>query len=284
MKLFPLFEAHWADFARVFVGPAPTPMVRVQSYTCRRSCRAKSSSPIQCSTPVRSRNISSIEYCSTSGPVPCSSSRAPISRRKVHNYLKTHIFFRVSFFYLKPRSSILIRWLRLGTASTFRRCSGRLSAFLSNPGGKHVHSWHRSVHIGRQTSVHLLGRWMICVTTPKISSSSGSGSATEAFMGCSQSRRVSSRFTVNSPACWRQRYRVPRLSALSTTSRSPLYRLPSAMLFRWHAGSTSRSPMPYAVITEIQIGLDIVSSRAGKTAAGQIGKQWMGLWRSSSRC
>ncbi|SLP41715.1 Protein impA [Klebsiella variicola] len=30
---------------------------------------------------------------------------------------------------------------------------------------------------------------------------------------------------------------------------------------------------------EIQIGLDIVSSRAGKTAAGQIGKQWMGLWR-----
>jgi hypothetical protein len=37
--------------------------------------------------------------------------------------------------------------------------------------------------------------------------------------------------------------------------------------------------MPYAVIMEIQIGLDIVSGRAGKTAAGQIGKQWMGLWR-----
>ncbi len=32
---FHSFEAHWADFARVFVGPAPTPMVRrVQSYTC----------------------------------------------------------------------------------------------------------------------------------------------------------------------------------------------------------------------------------------------------------
>jgi hypothetical protein len=37
--------------------------------------------------------------------------------------------------------------------------------------------------------------------------------------------------------------------------------------------------MPYAVIMEIQIGLDIVSGRAGKTAAGQIGKQRMGLWR-----
>nr|AVI43578.1 hypothetical protein [Klebsiella pneumoniae] len=41
---FHSFEAHWADFARVFVGPAPTPMVRrVQSYTCCRSCRPKSS-------------------------------------------------------------------------------------------------------------------------------------------------------------------------------------------------------------------------------------------------
>jgi hypothetical protein len=37
--------------------------------------------------------------------------------------------------------------------------------------------------------------------------------------------------------------------------------------------------MPYAVIMEIQIGLDIVSCRAGKTAAGQVCKQRMGLWR-----
>jgi hypothetical protein len=38
--------------------------------------------------------------------------------------------------------------------------------------------------------------------------------------------------------------------------------------------------MPYAVIMEIQIGL-VVAGRAGKTAAGQIGKQRMGLWRGS---
>jgi hypothetical protein len=30
---------------------------------------------------------------------------------------------------------------------------------------------------------------------------------------------------------------------------------------------------------EIQVGLDIVSGRAGKTAAGQVCKQRMGLWR-----
>ena len=78
---FHSFEAHWADFARVFVGPAPTPMVRrVQSYTCWRSCRPKSSRSMQCSTPVRSRNISSIEYCSTLG---ASSSRQLITRADI---------------------------------------------------------------------------------------------------------------------------------------------------------------------------------------------------------
>jgi hypothetical protein len=37
--------------------------------------------------------------------------------------------------------------------------------------------------------------------------------------------------------------------------------------------------MSYAVIMEIQVGLDIVSSRAGKTAADKVCKQWTGLWR-----
>jgi hypothetical protein len=32
---------------------------------------------------------------------------------------------------------------------------------------------------------------------------------------------------------------------------------------------------------EIQVGLDIVSGRAGKTAAGQVCKQRMGLWREA---
>ncbi|KLP84911.1 hypothetical protein ABR37_19050 [Enterobacter hormaechei subsp. hoffmannii] len=41
----------------------------------------------------------------------------------------------------------------------------------------------------------------------------------------------------------------------------------------------SRARMPYAVIMEIQIRFDIVSCRAGKTAAGQVCKQRMGLWR-----
>ncbi len=72
---FHSFEAHWADFARVFVGPAPTTDGQtVQSYTCWRSCRPKSSRSMQCSTLVRSRNISSIEYCSTLGASSSSSS------------------------------------------------------------------------------------------------------------------------------------------------------------------------------------------------------------------
>jgi len=37
--------------------------------------------------------------------------------------------------------------------------------------------------------------------------------------------------------------------------------------------------MTYALIMEIQVGLDIVSCRAGKTAAYQVRKQRMGLGR-----
>lgn len=103
---FHSFEAHWADFARVFVGPAPTPMVRrVQSYTCCRSCRPKSSSP--CSAPHRSDRGTSRQ----SNTVPPRSQflRAAHHARR-HGCIKFIVagervyFFRVSFvFHLKPR-------------------------------------------------------------------------------------------------------------------------------------------------------------------------------------
>lgn len=76
---FHSLEAHWADLARVFVGPAPTSMVRrVQSYTCWRSCR-----PGPCSAPHRSSQGTSRRSNTVPpwGPAPPgSSSRAPTSR------------------------------------------------------------------------------------------------------------------------------------------------------------------------------------------------------------
>ncbi len=61
-------EAQCADFASVFVGPIPTPMVSpVPERTYSHSCRPKSSKSIQLSIPRISRNISSMEYCSTRG-------------------------------------------------------------------------------------------------------------------------------------------------------------------------------------------------------------------------
>ena len=72
---------------------------------------------------------------------------------------------------------------------------------------------------------------------------------------------------------------VPRL--FSTVHNQQIAIVQTAVGHAVSAGTqvVRRARMPYAVIMEIQIGLDIVSSRAGKTAAGQIGKQWMGLWR-----
>lgn len=61
-------EAHCADFASVFVGPIPTPMVSpVPERTCSHSCRPKSSKSMQQSMPRISRNILSMLYCSTRG-------------------------------------------------------------------------------------------------------------------------------------------------------------------------------------------------------------------------
>ncbi len=70
---------------------------------------------------------------------------------------------------------------------------------------------------------------------------------------------------------------VPRL--FSTVHNQQIAIVQTAVGHAVSAGTqvVRRARMPYAVIMEIQIGLDIVSSRAGKTAAGQIGKQWMGL-------
>ncbi len=100
-------------------------------------------------------------------------------------------------------------------------------------------------------------------------------------MGCSVSRGVSrSRFTVNSPLhAGDNDIAVPRL--FSTVHNQQIAIVQTAVGHAVSAGTqvVRRARMPYAVIMEIQIGLDIVSSRAGKTAAGQIGKQWMGLWR-----
>lgn len=62
------FDAHCALLASVLVGPIPTPMVSpVPERTCSRSCRPKSSKLMQLSIPRMSRNISSMEYCSTRG-------------------------------------------------------------------------------------------------------------------------------------------------------------------------------------------------------------------------
>ena len=78
------FEAHWADFASVLVGPIPTPMVSpVPLPTWTRSCRPKSSKSMQLLMPRISRNISSMEYCSTRG---ASSSRCVITLADIEAY------------------------------------------------------------------------------------------------------------------------------------------------------------------------------------------------------
>lgn len=65
--------AHCADLGRIFVGSLPTPTVRpVVASTCVRMRRPKCSKPSQKSMPVRSRNISSMEYCSTRGVISSS--------------------------------------------------------------------------------------------------------------------------------------------------------------------------------------------------------------------
>ncbi len=99
-------------------------------------------------------------------------------------------------------------------------------------------------------------------------------------MGCSVSRGVQQKpFNRKLPLyAGDNDIAVPRLFQHCPQPESPLYRLPSPCCLRWQQ-VVRRARMPYAVIMEIQIGLDIVSGRAGKTAAGQIGKQWMGLWR-----
>ncbi len=118
-----------------------------------RSPQAPYSAP-----PVRSRNISSMEYCSTGA----SSSGQFITRadieRKVHNYLKKHIFFPGTFrFYLKPRSSHFDPGLRLGTASDYvpvvvAQDDYRLSFQIR---AENTFTAGSAVHIGGQTSVHL---------------------------------------------------------------------------------------------------------------------------------
>ena len=89
-------------------------------------------------------------------------------------------------------------------------------------------------------------------------------------MGCSVSRGVSrSRFTVNSLHAGDNDIAVPRL--FSTVHNQQIAIVQTAVGHAVSAGTqvVRRARMPYAVIMEIQIGLDIVSSRAGKTAAGQ---------------
>lgn len=96
-------DAHCADFASVFVDPIPAPMVSlVPERTCSRNFRPKSSKSIQLSIPRISRNISSMEYCSTRG---ASSSRWALrgawvffDQRFGNNYRRKVIpFLRIGF-------------------------------------------------------------------------------------------------------------------------------------------------------------------------------------------